>query len=131
VITWCLNQYNLIGGGDVKLLFPLLLFSENNLYEFMVGVSIAGVILSCLYIVFGRRIFFLRRRIVTFLYVFYKRKKKKSMLLNIILLSLSRITKKTVSLKQCVIGALRQEIPYGIALSCGGFYVIVENLLSR
>lgn len=130
VITWALNQYNLIGGGDVKLLFPLLLFSENNLTAFMIGVSISGLILSFIYIVFGRYIFFFRRRVVTWLYIFYKRKKKPA-LLNIVLLSLGRITKKAVSLKQCVISGLKQEIPYGVALSCGGFCVIVENLLSR
>jgi Flp pilus assembly protein protease CpaA len=129
-ITWALNQYNLIGGGDVKLLFPLLLFSENNLTTFMMGVSVSGLILSFIYIVFGRYIFFFRRKIVTWLYIFYKRRKKLA-LLNIALLSLGRITKKAVSLKQCVINNLKQEIPYGVALSCGGFCVIVENLLSR
>ena len=135
VLTWILNRYDLIGGGDVKLLFPLLLFSENNFSAFIMGVSISGIILSLIYVIFGRHIFFLRRRIITYLYIFCRRKKKISplcdSLLSIVLLSFSRITKKAVSLKQCTVSKLKQEIPYGVALSCGGFYVIVENLLSR
>lgn len=130
VITWALNQYDLIGGGDVKLLFPIILFSENNLTAFVMGISISGLLLSFIYMIFGKSIFFLRRRIVTLLCIFYK-KEKKLALLKIVLLSLGRITRKAVSLKQCASNNLKQEIPYGIVLSCGGFCVIVENLLSR
>jgi Flp pilus assembly protein protease CpaA len=41
-ITWGLNQHDMIGGGDVKLLFPLILFAENNLCSFLIGVSISA-----------------------------------------------------------------------------------------
>jgi Flp pilus assembly protein protease CpaA len=61
----------------------------------------------------------------------FKKKKKKFNLLNIILLSLSRVDRRIVALRTYTVGAIRQEIPYGIAISCGGFYVIVENLLAR
>lgn len=129
VISWVLNQFDMIGGGDVKLMFPLLLFSENNIYEFLLGTSIAGLIISCLYIIFGRKIFLLRRKIINSLKRY--KTKNKSNFLNIVLLSLDRISIRSVSLKQYAVSAIKQEIPYGVALACGGFYVIVESWLSR
>jgi Flp pilus assembly protein protease CpaA len=129
-ITLILNRYSLIGGGDVKLLFPLLLFAENNMYAFMIAVSVSGIVLSCIYIIFGKYIFFLRKKIITYL-IKLNKTKKKFPLLNITLLSLGRISKRAVLIKQRTISTLKQEIPYGVALSCGGFYVIMENLSSR
>jgi Flp pilus assembly protein protease CpaA len=130
VIALILNRYNLMGGGDVKLLFPLLLFSENNTYSFLITVSIAGIILSCIYIIFGNHIFIYRKKVISCL-MNLRRPKKKFPVLNIALLSLDRISKRTVLAEKCTTSALKQEIPYGVALSCGGFCVIVENLLSR
>ena len=129
VISWALNQFDLLGGGDVKLLFPLLLFAENNVSVFLIGTSIAGLLLSLMYIMFGRHIFLLRKRLINYLRA--SNKKNKNILFNIALLSLSRIPKKDPSLKQYAISALDQEIPYGVALACGGFYVIIESWLSR
>jgi Flp pilus assembly protein protease CpaA len=126
-ITLIFNRYNLIGGGDVKLLCPLLLFSENNAQEFLLGVSIGGLVLSCFYLALGQRIFFWRRTIVISLYISNKNRHK-SFFLNIVLLSLSRIDKRMVALKRCITGTMKQEIPYGVALSCGGFYVMIERL---
>jgi Flp pilus assembly protein protease CpaA len=128
VITCILNRYNLIGGGDVKLLFPMLLFSENSWQPFLLGISVGTVILSLHYILFSERIFFFRRKIVISLYVFRK-KQNKSVLLNIVLLSLSRINKKAVALKRHIVDVMKQEVPYGIAISCGGFCVIVDKLV--
>jgi Flp pilus assembly protein protease CpaA len=130
IITLIMNHCGLIGGGDVKMLFPIILLSENNLLTFLIGISIGGAVLSIIYIILGRQIFFLRRKIVSYL-CFFKKKKNKFKFLNVILLSLNRIDKRIVALKQYTFSAVRQEIPYGIAISCGGFYVIFENLAAR
>ncbi|MDR2158213.1 MAG: prepilin peptidase [Holosporaceae bacterium] len=127
VITLALNRFNLIGGGDVKLLFPVILFSENNISNFLVGISVGGVVLAAMYLIFSRQIFFIRRNLVRYLYAFNE-KQKKSSLLRFVLLSLSRIDRRIVALSRYKFDAMRQEIPYGIAISCGGFCVIFENL---
>ncbi|MBR1734492.1 MAG: prepilin peptidase [Alphaproteobacteria bacterium] len=130
VITLILNRFDMIGGGDVKLLFPLILFSESKLYVFLMAVSVAGIVLALVYVLFSKRIFELRKKIIQKLMIIRK-KRKKIFLLNIVLLSLSRITNRAAVLNYNVTNIWQQEIPYGIALSYGGFCVILENLLSR
>jgi Flp pilus assembly protein protease CpaA len=130
VITLVLNHCDMIGGGDVKFLFPLILFAEDNLDIFLVGVSVAGILLAIIYMLFGRYIFAFRRKVVLKLLTIRKNKKKNTFL-NIVLLSLSRITNRTAALTYRVKNVWRQEIPYGVALAYGGFCVILENLLSR
>jgi Flp pilus assembly protein protease CpaA len=129
-ITLILNRFDLIGGGDVKLLFPVIMLSENNLSSFLIGISVGGMVLASVYLLFGRQIFFIRRKLVCLLYILRK-KQNKSKLLNFALLSLSRIDKRIVALRKCTSNVMRQEIPYGIAISCGGFYVIFENFATR
>lgn len=129
-ITLAMNHRDMIGGGDVKMLFPMILFAENNLYTFALNVSVAGVFVSLAYILFGKHIYGYRRKIVLSLMKFRKNNKK-NRLLNIALLSLGRITNRTSALTYRVENVWRQEVPYGIALSYGGFCVILENLLSR
>jgi len=130
VLTFILNQFNCIGGGDVKLFFPVILFSENNLSDFLIGMSVCGAILSAVFLLFNKQIFFFRRKLVRHLYVLYK-SNNKHCLLNIVLLSLSRIDKRIVALRRYEFNAMKQEIPYGVAISCGVFYVIFENLVVR
>jgi Flp pilus assembly protein protease CpaA len=125
-IVLILNRNNLIGGGDVKLLLPLLLFAEGSGLTFLLWTSIGGAILSSFYLLFSRQIFFVRRKIITSLYILSKNKNK-SFLLKIVLLSLDRVDRRVVALRRCPTHAAKQEVPYGIALSFGGFYVIIER----
>jgi Flp pilus assembly protein protease CpaA len=129
VITAILNHYNAIGGGDVKMLFPMILLCENNLAGFFFGMGIGGAFLAMMYVMFGKAIFFFRKKAINLLW-FFRKKQNQSRLLNIILLSLDRIDKKVVVLGKYVTDIMKQEIPYGIAISCGGFYVIIEKLCS-
>lgn len=129
IITFILNRRDLIGGGDVKLLFPLILFAEENLYVFLISASIAGAVLSIFYILFSRHILAFRKKIISKLRKFEK-KNRRNAFLNIVLLSSSRIADETASLTYCAKSIWRQEIPYGVALSYGEFCVILENLLS-
>jgi Flp pilus assembly protein protease CpaA len=130
VVTLVLNRFNLIGGGDVKLLFPMILFSESNLSIFLMGMSVGGMILAIFYLFFGRQIFFIRRKIISSLYILSK-KQNKSSLLSFVLLSLSRIDRRIVALRKYTFSAMKQEIPYGVAISFGGFCVILENCVAR
>lgn len=125
VICFLLNQKGLLGGGDVKLIVPLLFFAENNPVSFITGMSIGGFFLGTIYIFYFRSIFFLRRRLVLSLYVL-KKSCGNSVLLNFVLLSLSRISRKSVALSRYRRDALKQEIPYGIALACGGFSLVLD-----
>ena len=138
-LAFVMNQFNWIGGGDVKFLFPLVLFAENNLLDFIVVTSFSGLILAIIYILAGGKIFQIRVKILKKLRPLRKNQNK-NRLLNIVLLSLNRIEesklirekigglkRKTFSWKSL----LKQEIPYGIALSCGGLWVVLENLLAR
>jgi Flp pilus assembly protein protease CpaA len=129
-LTLVLNRFNLIGGGDIKLLFPVILFSENYLHVFWMGMSIGGIVLAVFYLLFNHQIFFIRRSMVHSLYSL-SRSRNKSRLLNFALPSLRRIDKRVVALRKYTASTARREIPYGIAISCGGFCVIFEHLLTR
>ncbi|MBE6447354.1 MAG: hypothetical protein E7015_02585 [Alphaproteobacteria bacterium] len=126
-ISFVMNQFNLIGGGDVKFLFPLILFAENHWFEFIWGTAIGGIILAIAYICFRKEIFSLRMRIIKCLFDI---KKKKSRVLRLILLSLFRIKKSSAMSEKCDIDPWKQEIPYGVALSCGGMLVVLD-VMSR
>lgn len=121
--TYILNQLNLIGGGDVKLLIPLVLFAESNLDKFFIGVSIMGLVLCLFYMAFGKNIFKIRQKIIKNL----MKRKNNFKLLNVVLLSFSRINKKKIASEQYIKDAFRQEIPYGIALSGGGIFAVIDK----
>ena len=135
-VAFVMNQLNWIGGGDVKLLFPLVLFAGGNLSCFILGISVAGLILAIIYLIIPHKINLLRKYIIQKLQKSTKNKNK-SRMLSIVLLSLSRmkksefvngrITARSLSVKSL----MKQEIPYGIALSCGGLCVMLENMLAR
>ncbi|MCR5225481.1 MAG: prepilin peptidase [Alphaproteobacteria bacterium] len=130
LVSIILNYYNLLGGGDVKLLFPLILLAENHLFAFLCGTSAGGLVVAVIYFFAGRKLFFFRRKIILSLNNLYKNRNK-SILLNFTLLSFHRMKRKDIELDQTVFNSVRQEIPYGIALACGGFCVVVENLVAR
>lgn len=125
VFTVCfvMNQYGLIGGGDVKLFVPLLLFAEDNWSTFFLGMSFGGLFLGIIYYLAPRKIFLLRRKIVLSLYIL-KKNHKNLWPLNFVLLSLYRISRKAVAFSRYKGDAMKQEIPYGIALACGGFSLL-------
>ena len=126
--TVLMNRYGAMGGGDVKLIVPLILLAENNLMTFFTGTCISSLILSICYLLFYSRIFLVRKTIITYLFLKFK---NKNSFLNILLLSFNRINKKIVAKKAFIDNAWKQEIPFGIALSGGGLYVIFENIVAR
>ena len=122
-VCFVLNQYNLIGGGDVKLLVPLILFAENDMFEFVWGTAVGGMVLSLAYICCGNRIASLRKALFE---IFSEWKKKKIRFLRFALLSLYKIKARSVNFEVGNAGVLKQEVPYGVALACGGFFVIMN-----
>lgn len=122
-ICFVLNQFNLIGGGDVKLLVPLILFSENSIFEFIWGTAIGGLIVALVYMFCGKMVSNVRRRLFI---IFSILKKKKIRFLRFILLSFYRIKARSVKFEVEEADVLKQEVPYGVALSCGGFFVIFD-----
>lgn len=130
VITIILNRFNMIGGGDVKLLFPLILFAENHLSDFALGTAFSGFLLSIIYISFGKKIFFFRRKILHKIDGYHKGGNKCASL-KYILLSYSKINKKIVDAKCYADDALKQEIPFGVALSFGSLYTVICNIIAR
>lgn len=130
IVCILLNHFDLLGGGDTKLLIPLLLFSEHYLYEFTIGTAIGGLILAVIYRTFEQPIFSIRKKILRKLHDSYKNHKK-SLLLRFVLLSFSKVTKRSLMLGDFKPQGIKQEIPYGIALSCGGLYVVIESFVVR
>lgn len=122
-VCFVLNQFNFVGGGDVKLLVPLILFSENNLFEFIWGTAIGGLIIAIIYMFFGKNVANLRKKLFL---IFYTWKKEKIRFLRFVLLSLFKIKAKSVKFNINNTDVLKQEVPYGVALSCGGFFVILD-----
>lgn len=126
IITFILNQFDLIGGGDVKLLVPLILFAENYMLDFIWATSIAGALLAVMYISFSKQVLQARRKIFV---AIRNLKKKKMPLLNLALLSSCRVSLKSEAFRKNNAGVLRQEIPYGVALACGGLFVVWNVVL--
>ncbi len=126
IVTFLLNHFNLIGGGDVKLLIPLLLFVENDWWNFILGTSVGGIIISFFYIFLRKRIFYFRHKIISIL---FQIKKKKIRLLRFILLSLYKISERSIKSEKLDNDPWRQEIPYGVALSCGGILVVLNMIV--
>jgi Flp pilus assembly protein protease CpaA len=130
VVTAILNRFNLIGGGDVKLLFPAILLCENSLSTFWFGLSVGGIALAVVYLIFGQGIFSARQKLIRRLFELSE-KPDGYPSLNVILLSLGRVNKRIVESKKPTLSSMRREIPYGIAIACGGFCAIFESLAVR
>ena len=123
VVCFVFNRFNLIGGGDVKLLVPLILFAENNIFEFVWGTSIGGLVVALIYIFCGKKVAIVRKKLFS---IFSAWKKKKIRFLRFVLLSLYKIKTKSVKFEVGDTDVLKREVPYGVALSCGGFFVIFD-----
>ena len=125
-VTFVMNQFNLIGGGDVKLLVPLIMFAEHNLIDFLWGTSVGGFVIAVIYVCFRKSIFSLRQNVKQYLFAI---KKKKFRILRLVLLSLFKIRKSTTMAEKYNADVWRQEIPYGVALACGGMCVVFDMMV--
>lgn len=122
-ICFVLNQFNFIGGGDVKLIVPLILFAENNIFDFIWGTAVGGLIVALVYVFCGKKVITLRKKLFI---IFSELKKKKIRFLRFVLLSFYKIKARSVKFEVSNTDVLKQEVPYGVALACGGFFVIFD-----
>ena len=125
-----LNHFNLLGGGDVKLLFGIGLITASRLFEFFCILSITSFIMVILYS-------FLYERISRFraYYAIQIFRSKLTFLKRIVFPSSIKITRKELledirssSYRNSI---LRQEIPYGIILSAGSLASIYSLLFGK
>lgn len=109
-LLFILNHLNCIGGGDVKLVFVLIFWVGNQqILLYMVIVSFISLLLSVIYYVFGK-------------YLFYKREAlSKAIKSNPVFSFL--ITPYSIE-KYVETKFFKCEIPYGIPLALGAFCMV-------
>lgn len=114
VISVILNHYDLLGGGDVKLLFSIGLFVSSNMAAFLCSLSVYSLIIALIYISYGQKIERIRTRLSD--KVFHM-KSRNSLVHKILFPSAHSITDgelQNFKQSECI---LKQEIPYGVILS--------------
>lgn len=130
VTSAALNYFNLIGGGDVKLLFAIGLLVPSSLFEFFCALSVMSLGMVFVYSTFNKQIF--KSRAFLAIKVF---RLKNSFLKQIFFPSAYKITRKElleeVSLEKMNSSILRREIPYGVILSISSIVSIGSMLFIR
>lgn len=117
-----LNYFDLMGGGDAKLIFPLALFAGDNIMNFLLYVSLAGLFLAAIYAFLGEKIELATKNVTTKI----NNINQNSKLRKIFLLSSTQynLEKQSITNTNTV---MMKEIPYGIALSVGNFLAIIDQ----
>lgn len=124
IVGAILNYNNLLGGGDVKLIFALALFSEQYAIDMLFAVSVSGFVLALVYMIFNKKIHRLRYRMIHKI----AHLKNNKLLVKILLPSAFKSENLENEFKESKQDILQQQIPYGIALCVGGFAFILHNL---
>lgn len=109
-IFFIFNQLNYIGGGDVKLIFALILWiGADNVFNFALLVSCISVVITLIYGVAWKYILNLRRYISK---IIWSRK------------TLQFFVQKKRVYTQKVDDFFKYEIPYGIPLALGTVCIV-------
>lgn len=119
VISMTLNHFDLLGGGDVKLLFGIGLFISDSLSIFLTSLSIFSLVTALLYMKFGQYIENIREKLAN---TVIQQKIEiscdmKSYIHHIIFPSAYKISAQDLLDLKPNDNILKQEIPYGIILS--------------
>lgn len=126
VVSVVLNYFELLGGGDVKLLFGVGLFISGNPSIFLYALSISSLIIATAYIYKGKEIEIFRKKMATIVI-----NNKTNRILNKILFpsayNISEVEFLNFKQNAC---ALKQEIPYGVILSFSTISAILVNAMS-
>ena len=126
VVSVVLNYFELLGGGDVKLLFGVGLFISGNPSIFLYALSISSLIIATAYIYKGKEIEIFRKKMATIVI-----NNKTNRILNKILFpsayNISEVEFLNFKQNAC---ALKQEIPYGVILSFSTISSILVNAMS-
>ena len=130
IISVILNYFELLGGGDVKLLFGIGLFISNNPSVFLYALSIFSLIIATAYIAKGDWIEIFRQKMANLALNQKNRHTVNGLLHKIIFPSAYNITEiEFQSFKQASC-ALKQEIPYGVILSFSTIFAILVNAMN-
>ena len=119
VISMILNHFDLLGGGDVKLLFGIGLFISDSISMFLISLSIFSLVTALLYMRFGQHIENVRGKLAN---TVIQQKKEiscdmKSYFHHIMFPSAYKISAQDLLDLKPNDNILKQEIPYGIILS--------------
>ncbi len=122
-----LNRLNMLGGGDVKLLFGIGLLVSDHMLEFFLAMSLVSVIAVSIYILFWRTIE--KYRVYYAIKIF---RRKDSILKCIFFPSACKIEKNElfsdIEKHKNSACTFKQEIPYGVILSISTLISISDML---
>ncbi len=127
-----LNHYDLMGGGDVKLLFGVGLFISNIPIVFFSALSIYSFVVTFLYLLLNQKIELLRKRLA--IKVIEIRMKIYGnacrFFYRILFPSAYNVDEQEITnfkVNNCI---LKQEIPYGVILSLSTVSTILIDLMN-
>ena len=130
VISMILNHFDLLGGGDVKLLFGIGLFISDSISMFLISLSIFSLVTALMYMRFGKYIENMRERLAN---IVIERKSRISSNIRtyihyVIFPSAYKVSAQDLLDLKPNDNILKQEIPYGIILSLS---TITSLLISK
>lgn len=118
-ISVVLNHFDLLGGGDVKLLFGIGLFISDSPISFMICLSVFSLIIAAIYITCSTNIELIRQRLSKT--VFHLKDTYKNQMVKYLYMAIFpsayKVTEEELSEIKQSDSVIKQEIPYGVILS--------------
>ena len=119
VVSVILNHFDLLGGGDVKLLFGIGLFIAEDPMSFMICLSGFSLIIAAIYMTCSKAMELHRQRLSQL--VLHLKDKYEDKLLRYLCMAIFpsayKVTSEELSEIKQSDSLIKQEIPYGIILS--------------
>jgi len=118
-ISVVLNHFDLLGGGDVKLLFGIGLFISDSPISFMICLSVFSLIIAAIYITCSKNIELIRQRLSKT--VFHLKDTYENQMMRYLYMAIFpsayKVTEEELSEIKQSDSVIKQEIPYGVILS--------------
>lgn len=118
-ISVVLNHFDLLGGGDVKLLFGIGLFISDSPISFMICLSVFSLIIAAIYITCSKNIELIRQRLSK--KVFHLKDTYENQMMRYLYMAIFpsayKVTEEELSEIKQSDSIIKQEIPYGVILS--------------
>lgn len=118
-ISVVLNHFDLLGGGDVKLLFGIGLFISDSPISFMICLSVFSLIIAAIYITCSKNIELIRQRLSKT--VFHLKDTYENQMMKYLYIAIFpsayKVTEEELSEIKQSDSIIKQEIPYGVILS--------------
>lgn len=130
VVSLILNHFDLLGGGDVKLLFGIGLLIPSRLFEFFCALSIMSMLMIFMYSFCNKKIGKIRAYYAIKVFRLKNQFIKKICFPSVMEITRGELMKDLKFLKHNN-SILKQEIPYGVILSIGSITSIGSMLLGK